>query len=131
MASTQSVSPLSRPKAAGDESDPSFATTLAHGLDVLAAFRNSSGSLSNAGPAASTGPPAADGVAADIHAGAAWLPQARREGTPRTRPWHTRCGLPRSVSSESPANGEAPDARLRGLCGRHRLHSDAVRARLH
>src|SRR3981081_2167801 len=55
MASTQSVSPLSRPKAAGDESDPSFATTLAHGLDVLATFRNSSGSLSNADLAASTG----------------------------------------------------------------------------
>jgi len=31
-----------------DHSDPSFATTLAHGLDVLAAFRNATGSLSNA-----------------------------------------------------------------------------------
>src|SRR4029078_4281603 len=35
--------------------DPSFATTLAHGLDVLAAFRNGSGSLSNADLAAHTG----------------------------------------------------------------------------
>jgi DNA-binding IclR family transcriptional regulator len=31
-----------------DHGDPSFATTLAHGLDVLAAFRHASGSLSNA-----------------------------------------------------------------------------------
>lgn len=38
-----------------DQSDPSFATTLAHGLDVLAAFRNGSGSLSNADLAARTG----------------------------------------------------------------------------
>jgi DNA-binding IclR family transcriptional regulator len=37
------------------EADPSFATTLAHGLDVLAAFRNSFGSLSNADLAARTG----------------------------------------------------------------------------
>src|SRR5438128_9187515 len=35
--------------------DPSFATTLAHGLDVLAAFRNSPGPLSNAELAAHTG----------------------------------------------------------------------------
>src|SRR5260370_21250124 len=38
-----------------DQSDPSFATTLAHGLDVLAAFRNSAGALSNADLAAHTG----------------------------------------------------------------------------
>jgi hypothetical protein len=38
-----------------DQSDPSFATTLAHGLDLLAAFRNSSGALSNADLAAHTG----------------------------------------------------------------------------
>ena len=38
-----------------DQSDPSFATTLAHGLDVLAAFRNSNGSLSNADLALHTG----------------------------------------------------------------------------
>jgi len=38
-----------------DQSGPSFATTLAHGLDVLAAFRNGSGSLSNADLAARTG----------------------------------------------------------------------------
>ena len=37
------------------EADPSFASTLAHGLDVLAAFRNSFGSLSNADLAARTG----------------------------------------------------------------------------
>jgi DNA-binding IclR family transcriptional regulator len=42
----------SRPRA---EADPSFATTLAHGLDVLAAFRNSFGPLSNADLAARTG----------------------------------------------------------------------------
>jgi hypothetical protein len=35
--------------------DPSFATTLAHGLDVLAAFRNASGALSNADLASHTG----------------------------------------------------------------------------
>ena len=35
--------------------DPSFATTLAHGLDVLAAFRNNPGPLSNAELAAHTG----------------------------------------------------------------------------
>src|SRR3977135_2810123 len=45
------ASVLSRP----DPTDPSFSTTLAHGLDVLAAFRNSSGSLSNADLATSTG----------------------------------------------------------------------------
>ncbi len=38
-----------------DQSDPSFATTLAHGLDVLAAFRHASGSLSNADLAHHTG----------------------------------------------------------------------------
>src|SRR5437762_2520656 len=37
------------------QSDPSFATTLAHGLDVLAAFRRSPGPLSNAELAAHTG----------------------------------------------------------------------------
>ncbi len=57
MASTSplSKSAASRPKAVADQSDPSFATTLAHGLDVLAAFRHSTGSLSNADLAASTG----------------------------------------------------------------------------
>src|ERR1700755_3191837 len=43
------------PKLRADHSDPSFATTLAHGLDVLAAFRNRSGGLSNAELAAATG----------------------------------------------------------------------------
>ena len=42
------------PKPPADHSDPSFATTLAHGLDVLAAFRNRSGGLSNAELAAAT-----------------------------------------------------------------------------
>ena len=37
------------------KADPSFATTLAHGLDVLAAFRNGTGSLSNADIAQHTG----------------------------------------------------------------------------
>ena len=40
---------------ADSQTDPSFATTLAHGLDVLAAFRNSPGSLSNADLAQHTG----------------------------------------------------------------------------
>src|SRR6201995_594313 len=53
MAQTSSgASALSRPT---DPTDPSFATTLAHGLDVVAAFRNSSGSLSNADLALHTG----------------------------------------------------------------------------
>jgi DNA-binding IclR family transcriptional regulator len=51
--SSQAVSEHPRPRTAGD--DPSFATTLAHGLDVLAAFRGGSASLSNADLAASTG----------------------------------------------------------------------------
>ena len=38
-----------------EQVDPSFATTLAHGLDVLAAFRHGSGSLSNADLASHTG----------------------------------------------------------------------------
>ena len=50
---TRSVPP--RPKAVADHSDPSFATTLAHGLDVLSAFRTGTGALSNADLAASTG----------------------------------------------------------------------------
>lgn len=37
------------------QADPSFATTLAHGLDVLAAFRGTAGPLSNAELAARTG----------------------------------------------------------------------------
>ena len=54
FSSIDSVS-ISRSKAAVDAADPSFATTLAHGLDVLAVFRNGSRSLSNADLAASTG----------------------------------------------------------------------------
>jgi DNA-binding IclR family transcriptional regulator len=44
-----------RAKIPGGQTDPSFATTLAHGLDVLAAFRNGTGSLSNAELAVHTG----------------------------------------------------------------------------
>src|ERR1700738_1695582 len=57
MAAISTIDPsaVSRAKAAVDHADPSFATTLAHGLDVLAAFRNSSGSLSNADLALHTG----------------------------------------------------------------------------
>ena len=44
-----------RPKTPGNQTDPSFATTLAHGLDVLAAFRNRAGALSNAELAVHTG----------------------------------------------------------------------------
>jgi DNA-binding IclR family transcriptional regulator len=50
---TENASAAAGPRA--DQSDPSFATTLAHGLDVLAAFRNNSGSLSNADLALHTG----------------------------------------------------------------------------
>ena len=48
MVAISSIDPRSRSKTQADQSDPAFATTLAHGLDVLAAFRNRSGSLSNA-----------------------------------------------------------------------------------
>jgi DNA-binding IclR family transcriptional regulator len=44
-----------RPKPPGNQTDPSFATTLAHGLDVLAAFRTAAGALSNAELAVHTG----------------------------------------------------------------------------
>src|SRR5215475_4294854 len=50
---TDALAAPSRPKA--DQADPSFATTLAHGLDLLAAFRNGPGPLSNADLAAFTG----------------------------------------------------------------------------
>src|SRR4051794_11784726 len=49
------TSPLHFSAAARDQGDPSFATTLAHGLDLLAAFRHSNGSLSNADLAAFSG----------------------------------------------------------------------------
>jgi DNA-binding IclR family transcriptional regulator len=52
-ASQPDVSTLPRPKA--DPGDPMFATTLAHGLDLLAAFRHTPGSLSNADLAAHSG----------------------------------------------------------------------------
>src|SRR5579864_6363331 len=51
--SSQSESRPTRPRA--DHGDPSFATTLAHGLDVLAAFRDAGPSLSNAELAQRTG----------------------------------------------------------------------------
>src|SRR5438128_225332 len=51
------ISSIDHPKsrAAEEQADPSFATTLAHGLDVLAAFRGHSGALSNADLATRTG----------------------------------------------------------------------------
>ena len=55
MAAISTIDPSSNAKAPEDHADPSFATTLAHGLDVLAAFRNRSGSLSNADLALHTG----------------------------------------------------------------------------
>jgi DNA-binding IclR family transcriptional regulator len=55
LTSPHGISTASRARSAADESDPAFATTLAHGLDVLAAFRNGSGALSNADLAAATG----------------------------------------------------------------------------
>ena len=51
---TAKASPF-RPKPPGNQTDPSFATTLAHGLDVLAAFRTATGALSNAELAVHTG----------------------------------------------------------------------------
>ena len=51
---TAKVTPF-RPKPPGNQTDPSFATTLAHGLDVLAAFRTATGALSNAELAVHTG----------------------------------------------------------------------------
>jgi len=50
-----SIAPSPSAKSAKDQADPAFATTLAHGLDLLAAFRNRSGSLSNADLALHTG----------------------------------------------------------------------------
>src|SRR6202050_1874687 len=55
MALTSSPAVPAPSRSRGDPGDPAFATTLAHGLDVLAAFRNSSGSLSNADLASHTG----------------------------------------------------------------------------
>src|ERR1044071_7920960 len=55
MAAISTIDPSSSAKAPEDHADPSFATTLAHGLDVLAAFRNRSGALSNADLALHTG----------------------------------------------------------------------------
>src|SRR3984957_13744411 len=55
LASSHGASAASRPRQAADESDPAFATTLAHGLDLVAAFRNGSGSLSNVDLALQTG----------------------------------------------------------------------------
>jgi DNA-binding IclR family transcriptional regulator len=55
LTSPHDISTASRSRSAADDSDPAFATTLAHGLDVLAAFRNGSGALSNADLSASTG----------------------------------------------------------------------------
>jgi DNA-binding IclR family transcriptional regulator len=52
--SPSGLSAVSGSRAAADQGDPAFATTLAHGLDVLAAFRNTSGALSNADLAAFT-----------------------------------------------------------------------------
>jgi len=53
MAAISPSDVASKPHA--EQSDPSFATTLAHGLDVLAAFRGKSGALSNAELAEHTG----------------------------------------------------------------------------
>ncbi len=53
MAAISSASIATKPRA--EQSDPSFATTLAHGLDVLAAFRSRSGPLTNAELAEHTG----------------------------------------------------------------------------
>ena len=55
MATLSTADPSARPRTPEDHADPAFATTLAHGLDVLAAFRNRSGSLSNADLALHTG----------------------------------------------------------------------------
>ena len=54
MAPTSSPAISAPSRSRPDQGDPSFATTLAHGLDVLAAFRNGGGPLSNADLAAAT-----------------------------------------------------------------------------
>ena len=54
-ASASKSTETSRTKALGDQADPAFATTLAHGLELLGAFRNGSGALSNADLAQHTG----------------------------------------------------------------------------
>src|SRR5271169_3787952 len=61
-------------------------------------------------------PVAADGVAADLHAGAARLSQARHQGALRTRPRRPSRGLSGAVGAKSPANGTAADARFCRLC---------------
>lgn len=53
MASISLADAAAKPRT--EHSDPSFATTLAHGLGVLAAFRGKSGALSNADLAEHTG----------------------------------------------------------------------------
>ena len=53
MAAISSINDV--PRLRPEQGDPSFATTLAHGLDVLAAFRNRNSPLSNAELAEYTG----------------------------------------------------------------------------
>lgn len=55
VGSLPGASAPSRARMPADQADPSFATTLAHGLDVLAAFRDHTGALSNAELALHTG----------------------------------------------------------------------------
>ena len=119
------------PNPPADHSDPSFATTLAHGLDVLAAFRNQQRRALERRTRRAHRPVAADGVAADLHAGAARLSQARRQGPLRTRARRARNRLSAAVGDQGAADGASPDARLRGLRRRHGFDRDAVRARLH
>src|SRR5450631_3420479 len=61
-------------------------------------------------PRSQHGPVAADGVAADLHAGATRLSQARRQGAFRTRPRHFGRGLSGTIGPKSPAVGPALDA---------------------
>src|SRR5216683_7529525 len=67
------------------------------------------------GPRIAYGLVQADGVAADLHASAARLSQARRQGPVRARARHSRCGLSGAVGAESSAVGASLDARLRRL----------------
>ena len=82
-------------------------------------------------PRAAYRPVAADGVAADLHAGATRLSQARRQGTLPARARYSGRRLSGAVGAKSPATGASPDARFRRLHRRHGFHRDAVRARLH
>ena len=87
-----------------------FATTLAHGLDVLAAFRNSNGSLSNADLALHTG--LSRPTVSRLTYTLAQLGYLKRDAKGRFELGLGISGrrLSRAVGSEGPANGAPVDA---------------------